>query len=119
MQSRARSRVEVLAARGRCTEQTLEARRKLCYSSRVSCIRRLEVLVLLSAATLASCKGCKNEHPYTPYTIAGDAGDAEAVALADAEAPAATHEISATQAPPHATRWTLDGLTLVAPAGLV
>ncbi len=112
---RAHDGVEALAGRGRCTEQTLEARRKLCYSSRV----RLEVLVLLSAATLASCKGCKNEHPYTPYTIAGDAGDAEAVALADAEAPAATHEISATQAPPHATRWTLDGLTLAAPAGFV
>lgn len=89
----------------------------LCYSFRVS--RALVFAVF--AVALAGCKGCKNDHPYVPYTIGDDAGDAEAVALADGGDDASTpsREISATQAPAHATRWTFDGITLAAPPGMV
>ncbi len=87
----------------------------LCYSCRV----RRSVFAL-SLLLFAGCKGCKNEHPYVPYTIADDAGDAE-VAASDAgdDAIAPIHETSATQAPAGTARWTLDGVTLVAPTGMV
>jgi hypothetical protein len=76
---------------------------------------------LLGVFMLGGCKGCRNDHPYVPYAIEDDAGDAEAVAAIDAsdEASGPSREISATQAPPSSTRWTLDGVTLSAPAGMV
>jgi hypothetical protein len=72
-------------------------------------------VVLLS---LASCKACKNEHPYVPYSI-----DGEAPPSVDAQEEAAPiveggsyADARAVLAPPNATRWTLDGMTLLAPA---
>ncbi len=84
---------------------------------------RFAKLLLAAAAAfgLTACRGCKNDHPYVPYSIGEDAGDADTIASSDAgdDGDVPIHEISATQAPARATRWTLDGLTLVAPAGMV
>src|SRR5512143_2151816 len=89
---------------------------QLWYSSGVQ-----RFLLLLGVLSLAGCKGCKNDHPYVPYAIDDDAGDAEALASADAgeDGGEPSREISSTQAPANASRWTLDGLSLVAPAGMV
>jgi len=75
---------------------------------------------VLALLALSGCRGCKNDHPYVPYAITDDAGDAD-IALADGgdDASAPIREISATQAPANATKWPLDGVTLVAPAGMV
>lgn len=77
---------------------------------------------LLAAMALGGCRACKNDHPYVPYSIDGettpspdDAGGSSSVFPApDASAFAEAHAVVA---PPNATRWTLDGLTLVAPEG--
>jgi len=96
------------------------ARQRLCYSFRVPLKQKPLALALMTLA-LTSCKGCRNDHPYVPYAIGDDAGDAEVLAASDAgeDSSQLTHEISATQAPAHATRWTLDGVNVVAPAGMV
>ena len=80
-----------------------------------------KILVVVAVLGLASCRGCKNDHPYVPYSIGDDAGDAQALVASDAgdDGDVPIHEISATQAPAHATRWMLDGLTVVAPTGMV
>jgi hypothetical protein len=103
-------------------------RRKLCYSFRVR--RRQKSLppratrglvrvaaVGLLAASGAGCKGCKNEHPYVPYKISSEAGEGDLGESLDGgdDASEATVEISSTEAPAHASRWTLGGVTLVAP----
>ncbi len=71
--------------------------------------------------SLAGCRGCKNDHPYVPYTIEDPDASADATAAGEAgaqnAAPAA--EVAATQAPPSSSRWTLDGVQLVAPASMV
>jgi hypothetical protein len=69
---------------------------------------------------LTGCgRACKNDHPYVPYSIA-EAGVTSAVedagTIAPAEDAAAPGTILATPAPANATRWSLDGLDLVAPA---
>jgi hypothetical protein len=72
------------------------------------------------------CRGCRENHPYVPYAIDVDAmtqrqldGSAPpASGVADA---AADHFAArtATLAPPGLGQWTLDGVTLIAPAGNV
>jgi len=69
---------------------------------------------------LGGCKSCRNEHPYVPYTI-DEAGPPSPVADEDAALPAvadaaAFAERPAIVPPPEATRWTLEGLDIAAPA---
>ena len=80
--------------------------------------RRLVVAIV--TLQLLGCKGCRNDHPYVPYTIEEDGAPTTTAAEDDdAEALPAPHEISATQAPAHATRWTLAGVSIAAPPGMV
>jgi hypothetical protein len=73
------------------------------------------------ALVLTSCHGCKS-HPFVPYSIDGEAPpgalDAEPEATAPSDAGSFGDARVAT-APPNAARWTLDGLSLVAPGGKV
>ena len=74
---------------------------------------------------LAGCgRSCKTDHPYVPYSIGdekiGDTSlDAGSEAAAGVEQDAGPREVAANVAPVGATRWSLDGLDLEAPAGRV
>lgn len=82
----------------------------------------------LALSLVAGCKGCEKDKPYTPFGVASalpesaappDAGGAEE---ADAGAAAVLPKFApraALSAPGNATRWTLDGRELQAPAGRV
>lgn len=88
---------------------------KLCYSNLV---RRVYLVLLV--LTVSGCRGCKNDHPYVPYSIADE--DAAAVASGDAGASAAdagSFSVAAEKAPEGATHWSLEGLSLDAPPGMV
>jgi hypothetical protein len=76
------------------------------------------------AIACGGCKGCRDDHPYVPYAIedappvAPSTDDAVAPLPAPLDAgPFRVRE--ATAAPANATRWTLDGVDLVAPADRV
>ncbi len=80
-------------------------------------------IVLVALFCLGGCaRSCKNDHPYVPYAVgdspsvtAADAGAPPPVALAiDAGVIAAEPSLAA---PPNATTWTVEGLTLRAPEG--
>jgi len=82
--------------------------------------------MLLGTGLALSAAGCRDEHPFVPYSI--EAGGPAAVldASADATGPGAVDAavlpgegVSATVAPPGTAEWTLDGVTLEAPAGQV
>ena len=88
---------------------------KLCYSNLV---RRVYLVLLV--LTVSGCRGCKNDHPYVPYSIADE--DAAAVASGDAGASATdagSFSVAAEKAPEGATHWSLEGLSLDAPPGMV
>jgi hypothetical protein len=71
---------------------------------------------------LASCHGCGSGHPFVPYSIDGEAPpavDAEVEAEVTPVDAASFGDTRVLTAPPGATRWTLDGLPLVAPEGKV
>ncbi|MBX3223096.1 MAG: hypothetical protein KF795_21465 [Labilithrix sp.] len=77
------------------------------------------VLLLAAAGLLAGCRGCANDHPYVPP--AADAPTASASA-ADAEGPTVVTAVAdggglvepALVAPPGATSWQTNGMTLEA-----
>ena len=81
---------------------------------------------MLALALVASgCRGCKKDHPYVPYTVndapsgaaSADAGD-PAGHLADLDAGArVTTAEPALVAPARTTKWKVEGMELVAPAG--
>jgi hypothetical protein len=83
---------------------------------------------LAVAFALAGCRGCHEGHPYVPYAVesapparAGDAGLPPATAsaaIADAGRTAFVL-VPATVAPPGASGWTVDGVTLMAPEGQI
>jgi hypothetical protein len=85
--------------------------------------RSRPALVALALAT-TGCKACKDDHPYVPYTI-DEASAPTAMAAIDAsgalpEADAGSFRArEAGVAPKDSTRWTLDGLDLVAPPARV
>jgi hypothetical protein len=77
---------------------------------------------LLLSLGLVSCHGCNSGHPFVPYSIDGETH----AATLDAEAQTAVSpdavplgDARVTVAPPNATRWALDDLALVAPAGKI
>lgn len=77
---------------------------------------RRGLLLAVFAVALPACRSCKNDTPYVPYSIADeDAGDAAVAVLPDAGAGSPGVE----KAPDGASRWTLAGLALEAPAGMV
>jgi hypothetical protein len=83
----------------------------------------------LLALAAAGCHGCHEDHPYVPYAIGSpthggaaspeDAGGTLALAPSQPDARAPFAGQPATPAPPGTTRWTLDGVVLDAPPGLV
>ncbi len=70
-------------------------------------------------AGLCGCRSCKNERPYVPYSVEdGPSSSLDAASDATPEAAAAAPGSEAALiAPPSATRWTVEGLDLVAPEG--
>ena len=85
--------------------------------------------LLLVAFTAAGCHGCHDDHPYVPYSIGSSESDRldagpEAAPLASApplvvDAGAAFAGEAAAVAPPGLSQWTVGGLGLEAPQGLV
>jgi len=85
-------------------------------------LRSSRFVVSCACLLLSGCRGCKGDHPYVPYTIEEPdaAHDGDVAAAAEAGQPAAAPaEVSATQAPANASRWSLDGVQVVAPAATV
>jgi hypothetical protein len=87
----------------------------------------LLLLLVVSAAT-AGCRGCHDDHPYVPYTIGSasprvepveDAAATAATTLPLEAGPAAFSGEPATVAPPGLSQWTVDGVPLTAPDGMV
>ncbi|HEY8074957.1 MAG TPA: hypothetical protein VIF62_12625, partial [Labilithrix sp.] len=80
-------------------------------------------IVIVASLALGGCaKSCRNDHPYVPYAV----GDSSAATDADAPPPApvalaidagAIAAEPALVAPPNATTWNVEGLTLRAPEG--
>ena len=76
------------------------------------------------ACAPVGCRGCHDGHPYVPYVIetsgrGGGGADAGPLATGSSAAPDAGRiafvPVPATVAPPGASRWSLEGLTLQAP----
>jgi hypothetical protein len=72
------------------------------------------------ALSIASCHGC-NSHPFVPYSIDGEVPSSAVDAEVEAEAldAGSLADARVTLAPPSSARWSLDGLSLVAPEGKV
>ncbi len=88
------------------------------------------IVVAAGLAAGAGCHGCRGDHPYVPYTIgpgqpvtgaSADSGAAPAVVSngTDASGGDPFAERDASAAPPSTAQWSLDGVTLQAPDGLV
>jgi hypothetical protein len=95
----------------------------LAFFRSISFFSSLASAALVLAATACS-KGC-NDHPYVPYAIeSNDAAPptedaAPAASATDGAGGGPFAEKPAAVAPPSTTRWTVDGVTLEAPAGRV
>ena len=80
---------------------------------------------LLLATT--GCNGCRREHPYVPYAISSGQRGSLSVEEASVSPRSETafdaghefSELAPTEAPPATGRWSLEGVTLEAPDGLV
>lgn len=84
-------------------------------------VRRSVLPILVFA--FGGCHGCRNDHPWVPYSIDGESAakpteDAAAVEELVGDA-SVFQEIRAEIAPAGATRWSLGGVDLVAPVGMV
>ena len=84
---------------------------------------RILVATFVVCASAGCGKSCTNDHPYVPYTIdttssVASSDDAAAPLAVEGDA-GAFYERPASIAPAGATEWTLDGVSLTAPAGRV
>lgn len=80
---------------------------------------RIVPLVTLALALAGCGRACKNDHPFVPYTVDDARADAAVEVtqpLVDAGPRSAAVEPSFI-APANATKWSVDGVELVAPAG--
>jgi hypothetical protein len=90
-------------------------------------LRAIVPSLLLAALAATGCNGCRREHPYVPYSISpGQRGslsvEEASVSPRSETALDAGHEfaeLASTEAPPATGRWSLEGVTLDAPDGLV
>ncbi len=69
------------------------------------------------ALTLGGCRACKSDSPYVPYSIADEDAAKDAATSSEASAEAISPGVE--RAAEGATRWTLGGLALEAPPGMV
>jgi hypothetical protein len=83
-------------------------------------------LLFVAGCAASACDGCEQDRPYTPFGVASSIAPTPTAASASASASASAQAGSqavqfvpraAREAPARTTRWSLDGVSLVAPQG--
>jgi hypothetical protein len=91
-------------------------------SSHRAHVRAAAALLFLALGCAGCGRACKKDHPYVPYSVDderadGGAADGGELALPALDGGARTTAEPALVAPAAATKWTVEGLELVAPPG--